>query len=224
MNKPIDAKLVEYLIHTLNDHTLLKDAKNGKYLDANDKHVSVYNLHKPEEIMGYTVWDLNNVMSQMWLDNAKQIEQYDAEVIATGKPVIQPKRVWLNAQGRIWAHHLSKIPVLGQTQNVIAILGVGHDLTSTLKLDELYSYYCHFYKDKTLARKIFLEHTKVYDMFVDIPTHAEMRTLIAKAILIQNKEVAKQLKLSLATVETHINRLGQKTAHLASVCHVLRTW
>lgn len=224
MDKSIDRSLVELLVHTLNDHTLLKDAKSGKYLDANHKHVSVYNLNKPEEIIGSTVWDLNNVMNQMWLDNACQIAKYDEEVIATGKPFIHPKRVWLNAQGQIWAHHMSRIPVMGQKKNIIAILSIGQDLTHTLKLEELYSYYCKFYKDKSTARRKFLEHVNVFGMFIELPTDAEIKTLIAKAILIQNKEVANYLKIALATVETHINRLGQKTNNLALVCSLLRSW
>lgn len=224
MDKSIDSSLVELLVHTLNDHTLLKDAKSGKYLDANHKHVSVYNLNKPEEIIGSTVWDLNSVMNQMWLDNARQIAKYDEEVIATGKPFIHPKRVWLNAQGQVWAHHLSKIPVTNTKKSVVAILGIGHDLTHTLTLDELYSYYCQFYKNKTFARRKFLEHTNISNMFIELPTHAELRVLIAKSTFIQNKEIANHLKISLATVETHINRLGQKTNNLALVCSLLRSW
>lgn len=224
MDKSIDSSLVELLVHTLNDHTLLKDAKSGKYLDANHKHVSVYNLNKPEEIIGSTVWDLNSVMNQMWLDNARQIAKYDEEVIATGKPFIHPKRVWLNAQGQVWAHHLSKIPVTNTKKSVVAILGIGHDLTHTLALDELYSYYCQFYKNKTFARRKFLEHTNISNMFIELPTHAELRILIAKSTFIQNKEIANHLKISLATVETHINRLGQKTNNLALVCSLLRSW
>lgn len=224
MDKIISSDLVEMLVHNLKGHTLLKDANNGKYLDANDTHVAVYGLDKPAELIGYTVHDLNNLMSQMWHDNAQQVVAFEEQVLLTGKPVIHPRRVWLNANGYVWAHHMSKFPVIGTNNTTTAILSLGEDLTRYLSLQELYQYYLFFYKNKRFAITKFMEHLNIKNLFHEIPPNSEIMVLITKAKLHLNKAVALHLKLELSTVESYINQLGKKTPDLINVINVLRLW
>lgn len=224
MDKIISSDLVEMLVHNLKGHTLLKDASNGKYLDANDTHLAVYGLDKPAELIGYTVHDLNNLMSQMWHDNAQQVVAFEEQVLSTGKPVIHPRRVWLNANGYVWAHHMSKFPVIGTNNTTTAILSLGDDLTRSLTLQELYLYYVCFYKNKRVAILKFMEHVKIKKFFYDMPTDAEIKVLVTKAKFHLNKAVALHLKLELSTIESCINKLGKKTSDLTNVINVLRLW
>lgn len=224
MSDVINASLVDMIVHNIRGHTLLKDAKTGKYLDANSTHLEVYGLNKPSDIIGYTIWDINNFMSPMWKDNANQVTEFEQMVIHTGKPFINPKRVWLNANGFVWVHHMSKLPVIGNNNSITAILSIGDDLTYSVKLDELYQYYCHFYKDKKLRITMFLTHIKVQNLFYEMPTNSEMMVLIAKARLHNNKLVATHLNLQLSTVESYINQLGRKAIDLTTVFNILRMW
>ncbi|MDD3265829.1 MAG: hypothetical protein PHC75_01445 [Burkholderiales bacterium] len=218
INEPINASIVEMMIHNLPMHTILKDAKSGKCLDINTSHLAVYGLDNPSDLIGYTVWDVNNFMNKLWLDNAKQVEEFDAEVLYTKKPLIKPMRVWLNASGKVWlnasgkvwAHYMSKIPVTNSKNEVIAILGSSQDLTATLSLYELYQHYCNFYQHKNTAIQMFLKHINIYHQFHTLPTHAEIMVLITKRSLLTNKNVALKLNITEGTVENHINKINDK--------------
>lgn len=198
------------LVHNMRGHTILKDAKSGKCLDINKTHLEIYGAKKSQDIIGYTVWDINNFMSKMWLDNAQQVAKFDEEVIYTQKPVIKPMRIWLNAQGKVWAHYMSKYPVINDKHQVIAILGTSEDLTSSVPLNKLYQYYCHFYHERKIAITMFLKHINIFNLFHTLPTHAEIIILITKKSHIQNKLVAQYLNISIGTVESHINKLIHK--------------
>lgn len=204
----IHARTVEMLIHSMPYHAILKDAKNGKCLDINSAHLAVYGLQKPEEVMGYTVWDMNNVMNKFWLDNARQVEMFDTEVLHTKKPLIKPMRVWLNSRGQVWAHYMSKIPIVNSKNKVIAILGTSQDLTHTLTLEQLYKYYCSFYLQNAIP--MFLAHINLLDYFEKLPTHAEIMVLINKKDLLSNKVIAEQLSITEGTVESHISKIMRK--------------
>ncbi|MBP9768572.1 MAG: hypothetical protein KBD32_03275 [Burkholderiales bacterium] len=217
MNDIISTKLVEGIMHSVNCHSLLKDAQSGKYIDANQVHLNVYGFSTMHDLIGLTVWDLDSQMSEMWLGNAKQITAFEEEVLYTGKAVIQPKRVWLNASGFVWQHHMSKIPIFNRDNKVSAILSLGDDLTTNLSFFELYGYYCHFYKKKQLKVEKFLLHIGVYSYFMSLPTHAEVLVLIAKKTYVHNKLIAQHLNVSLGTVESHINKLCQKVSNLLVV-------
>lgn len=222
MDDIISTKLVESIMHSINCHSLLKDAQSSKYIDANQMHLNVYGLSKARDLIGFTVWDLDSQMSQMWLDNAKQVTDFEKEVLYTCRPVIHPSRVWLNSDGFVWKHHMSKIPVFNRDNKISAILSIGDDLTTDLSFSELYSYYCHFYKNKQLKVERFLQHIGIYKYFISLPTHAEVLVLIAKKTFVQNKLIAQHLNISLGTVESHINKLCQKTANLLVVLTEMR--
>lgn len=206
----ISSALVEMLIHNMRGHTILKDAKTGKCLDINAAHLEVYGLKHAHELIGSTVWDVNNFMNKMWLDNAQQVAKFDEEVLSTAQPVIKPCRVWLNSQGMVWAHNMAKYPVINNDNKVIAILGTSEDLTVTLELEKLYQYYRYFYKNQKIAIAKFLQHVGILDYFETLPTHAELRVLITKKRFIQNKLVAFHLNITEGTLESHINRIINK--------------
>jgi hypothetical protein len=192
-------------------HTILKDAKSGKCLDVNATHLQVYGLKQATDLIGYTVWDVNkSIMDKMWLDNAQQVARFDEEVLHTAKPVIRPRRVWLNAQGMVWAHHMAKYPVINNDKRVIAILGTSEDLTPTLELEKLYQHYRYFYQKQKKAISKFLQHVDISDYFAILPTHAEVMVLITRKRLSQNKLVAQYLNITEGTLESHINKIINK--------------
>lgn len=224
MEQTISAKTVEILVHSLGYHTLLKDAKTGKYIDANAKHIKIYGFDKPQDIIGHDIWGLNDVMSKMWEDNAKQVSDFDAQVIYTCNPVIQPKRVWLNAKGFVWVHHMSKLPVIGENNTTIAILSLGNDLTKSLSLLELYKHYKHFYKSPRHAIAKFLEHVGVINLFHEMPNNNEVMVLIERAKNHQNKIVANNLNFQLSTIHSYINQINSKVTNLDTVISILKQW
>ncbi len=223
MEQIINSSFVEMLVHNLNGHTLLKDASTNKYIDANNTHVKAYGFQKPQDIVGHNIWNLNDVMSTKWEENAKEVTLFDEQVIYTGKPVIHPRRIWLNAHGFVWVHHMSKLPVIGKSNTVTAILSLGEDLTNQLSLDELYELYKYFYKNKREAITKFMEHVGIsQNMFHEMPNNNEVRTLIAKARFHTNKVVANHLNLALKTTDYYINQLGRKAKDLQLVLDILR--
>jgi hypothetical protein len=117
-----------------------------------------------------TVWDLNSFMSKMWLDNARQTLDFDLKVYKTGRSVIHNNRIWLNAHGLVWKHHMSKIPVFNNNGRVSAILSLGEDLTSSVSQLDLFRYYCSFYKDNHQQIKMFLTHLDIFKYFSSLRT------------------------------------------------------
>lgn len=218
----ISASLVETLIHNLSGHTLLKDVKSNKYLDANADHLSIYGLNNPADIRGQTIWDLDCIMNAKWGKNAREMQLIDNQVAQTGIAITKQKRLWLNAEGFVWVHYMNKFPIIGRNNNITAILSFGEDLTNSLSLKELYGHYCQLYGNHKSAIIKFLEHIKVRSLFNEYPTHAEILVLIAKVTLYTNKLIATELNIKLSTVETHINHLNQKTQNLNFVIEFLR--
>ncbi|MDD3267391.1 MAG: hypothetical protein PHC75_09475 [Burkholderiales bacterium] len=165
-------------------------------------------------------------MSNMWEENAKEVSSFDEQVIYTGKPVVNPKRVWLNAKGFVWVHYMRKLPVIGQNNTTTAILSLGEDLTKTLSLEELYKYYIYFYKNSRQAIAKFLEHvmTTPEDFFYEMPNNNEISVLIAKAQFYNNKAVTNHLGFELKTTEYYINLLGRKAKDLQVLLGILRLW
>lgn len=198
------------LVHNMRGHTILKDATTGKCLEVNTAHLQVYGLSQANQLIGSTVWDVNNFMNKMWRDNALQVAKFDEEILHTAKPVIKPLRVWLNVQGMVWAHHMAKYPVINNNKRVIAILGTSDDLTTTLELSKLYQYYCYFYQNRKTAIAKFLQHVGIFNYFEIMPTHAETMVLIAKKKFILNKLIAQYLNITEGTLESHINRINRK--------------
>lgn len=117
---------------------------------------------------------------------------------------------------------MSKIPVFNRDNKVSAILSLGDNLTTELSFSELYSYYCYFYKNKHLKVGKFLQHVGIYDYFTSLPTRAEVLVLIAKKVLVHNKLIAQSLNITLGTVESHVNKLCQKTSNLLVVLTEMR--
>ncbi|RTL02719.1 MAG: hypothetical protein EKK57_01180 [Proteobacteria bacterium] len=224
MNEILNTRFIEDLVHNIGGHSLLKDTSTNKYITANTTHVKVYGFTQPSDITGYDIWELNNLMSRMWEDNAKQVNLFDKEVCYTKKTITHPRRVWLNANGYIWMHSLRKVPVTNTVNNVVAILSIGDDLTNTLTLKELYDYYLHFYIDKKIARRKFLEHVRIIQYFHEMPTDAELRVLIARSQNHVNKIVANNLNFQLSTVQFYINQLKQKIKDFDLVLEIMRLW
>jgi hypothetical protein len=177
----------------------------------------VYALPSYNDLIGSTINDLNLRMSGRWGCNAEQVAGIDEKVLKTKEPYVDNNRVWLNYNGFVWHHRMNKIPVLGANKQVSAILSLCEDSTAHLTLNKLYYYYCNFYQNKYLRVEKFLQHIGVYTLFFSLPTHSEVKVLIAKKILVHNKLIAHSLNISLGTIETHINKLCQKTNSLLIV-------
>ena len=214
MEEIISAQLIENILHNINLPANLKDAKSGKYLDTNHAYLHLFGMTSPTEMIGKTIWDLNAFMHSLCLDHVLQMAEFEREVYQTGKAAKQKNLVWLNAHGMVWVHNTSKIPVNNTPNQISAILSLNEDLTKTLSLEELYNHYCIFYPESKPRVSKFLEHIGVLNHFATLPTHAEVIVLIAKKMLVHNKLVAQKLNIQLGTVESHINRLGQKTKNL----------
>lgn len=225
MEQMVSSEFVEMLVHNLGGHVLLKDASTSKYIDANSTHIKTYGFNKSQDIVGHDIWSLNDVMNAKWEENAKEVSSFDEQVIYTGKPIIHPRRIWLNAHGFVWVHCMRKIPVIGKSNKITAVLSLGDDSTNELGLDELYELYKHFYKNKREAIIKFFEHVGIsQDLFYELPTNSELKTLIAKAKFHTNKVVANHVDLALKTTDHYINQLGKKAKNLQLVLDVLRRY
>jgi hypothetical protein len=222
MTAPITTKFIEDILFTINNVAHLKDAKTGVYINTNEPHLKIFGMDKPEQMIGSNIWDLSTVMSPEWRENALQMEEFEAEAYHTAKPVVRKNRIWLNANGLVWQHNMSKIPVTGANNKISMIFTTGEDLTKEMSLDELYRQYQIFYPNKKERVNKFLIHVGLRSHFSDLPTDAETLVLIAKKMFVSNKLIAQRLNIGLGTVESHTNKLMQKTPDLTKAILEMR--
>lgn len=213
LDKLINSRFVEDLVHCWRGSAQAKDAKTGKYVLSNYHSSSRFGISNPEAVYGYTIQDLDLVMNSKWGNTAKRIEAQDYQICETKQPLVDKNRVFLTAKGRVYLHNVNKYPIMNTKNQVSLILTTNEDITSSILPSELLKLYQDQYgiEHRREFLSIFLEHIGVYDVFDVLPTIAELNVLFGLARYSKLKLVAEKLHLSLKTVDTHMRNLRDKS-------------
>lgn len=209
----INSRFVEDLVHSWNGSAQAKDAKSGKYVISNAHSAARFGISNPESVYGYTIQDLDLIMSSRWGDTANRIAEQDYKIYHTKQPLSDKNRAFLTADGRVYLHNVNKYPILNIKSQVSLILTTNEDITNRLTPLELLELYRKHYKIGTRQELIstFLCHIGIYNLFNTQPTYAELVVLLTFARCSQLKLVAEQLKLSLKTIDSHMRSLRDKS-------------
>lgn len=122
-NKTANIEL-EDILDQLPGHIYWKDA-DGVMLGANKQNWQDFGVSSLEEFKGKTDYDLFSK------EDADQLVLVDQEVMRTGKPTVAEE--WLTSQGQHTLYLSHKAPLRDKDQNIIGILGVSVDITSSKK-------------------------------------------------------------------------------------------
>lgn len=216
-------KLSEQLIEFNNGPAYLKEFNTGKFIFSNQESFLLFNLCE-DTFIGKTILNLSDAEVPYWKTHAAQEQALDNSVNDGKKPIKSPFYFWLNTEGHVFSHRMKKFPVLDLSGKMVAIMTFGENLTDYLSLWDLYQHYCTFYEDKIQRVSKFLEHTQIKQYFLEPPTHCEVLVLILKELLYTNSAIAKKINVKLSTIETHINKLNQKTIEFQCVMHQMAQW
>lgn len=212
---------MEELIYQLDSPAHLKDVKTGKYITTNKLHSEIYGLENSNELLGMTIYDLDGFMKKYWGNNLNEMNEIENYIIYSGSSVRRNTRSWLDINGHLWTHNVIKTPIRNNFGKVSTILTITDTLNHRMTLSELFSKYLLHYESPQMAIIKFLEQNKILGYFIQPPTKSELKVLLAKIQFASNKLVAKNLYISLKTVETHITHLYQKAPSLDSLIELL---
>lgn len=154
-----ESKLYDLVIQ--HDHGAhLKDANSFKYILGNKDAARVLNLDDPNDIVGFTVKDLDKkFMRKFWGNSyANNIDKLDLQAKNSGQIVQANSDTFLNAHNQVSIHNTVKFPLKGKNNKVTSILTLSYDLTKNIDLFHLWGIYKKMHKTIQSAVKHFFNY------------------------------------------------------------------
>jgi PAS domain S-box-containing protein len=127
-NSLAKSNLLYTLINSIPDFIYIKD-NQSHFIVANQKLATVMHFDSPEDLVGKT--DMDFYPKEM----AEKFYHDEQEIIRSKKPLINCIESGFDENGNIIQLSTTKIPISNNEQEVIAIIGIGRDVTE-LKLAE----------------------------------------------------------------------------------------
>jgi PAS domain S-box-containing protein len=125
-----DENLLRTLIDNMPDFIYIKDIKS-RFVVANKKLAQVHGIRSPLEMAGKTDFDFYPK------ELANKYYWNEQEIIASGKPLINIEEQSLDETGGTIYLSTTKIPLKDSTGKIIGLVGIGRDITSKKKEEEL---------------------------------------------------------------------------------------
>ncbi|MDD4870492.1 MAG: PAS domain-containing protein [Kiritimatiellae bacterium] len=116
------------LIDTLPDYIYVKDTQS-RFIESNIAHAHHMHVKSPDDLLGKTDFDFypKDIATSFYTD--------EQEIIRTGKPIIQKDEINSTLQDHTVRVLTTKIPLRDTKGRIIAIVGVGHDITKLSKME-----------------------------------------------------------------------------------------
>jgi DNA-binding CsgD family transcriptional regulator len=207
LNMLTDSQLFDFM-NNLAEPANLKDAKNKKYIASNKNNSLLFGIDNPSQLTNLSVEEIGLFGNEPWWQNyARVVSNLDEQVLCK-KSIIYDERAIVVSNG-IRFQKMIKMPILNNNNKVISIFTFSHNLTNTIKLEDLYEVYKKFY-DKSIATRKFLNYLHIDYLFIEPPTQAELYILLAKTLIDNNKLLSLKLGISTRTIESHIIHLKYK--------------
>jgi DNA-binding CsgD family transcriptional regulator len=206
------------LIHTLPGAAHVRTTDTGKYFIVNQLHAINHGFTNIEAATGITYQDiyhhrlakLESLQGSLTLEAQHKIliERINGQADQAKQP-LRSHLCTLFPTGRIHSGLLIKIPILGHTQRVVAVLTFFEDRTHELDLFELYNLYKKHYPIQQAIMQ-FLKYLNIRQYFKKLPTNQELIILLMLRRNAISKYAARLLGISYRTVEEYKARLRNK--------------
>lgn len=209
-------KLMGYLltdfIHSFPEIAHFKESQSFTYQVSNQSNLNVYNLQEEKEIIGKTVFDLNDtIMKGKWPPNfAEEIHQSDLLVVKNKTPIKLDHKVFLNQSGYLVVHSMIKLPVFDKNKEILGILTLSFDSTKSEEALKIKKIYNQFY-DLTESNKRFMEHFDFKEGVKLKLSPREMDCILAISKCRTNKAASHYLNISVKTLDNHLQNIKDKT-------------
>ncbi len=122
------ASMIKLVLDTIPVRVFWKDLK-GNYLGCNQLFASDTGYPFTWEVLGKSDFDMP------WRDRAAYFQREDADVLASGKAVINLEMEALTLSGRQLWLKMSKIPLPGLDGEIIGVLGIYEDITKRREIE-----------------------------------------------------------------------------------------
>ncbi len=121
--------MLRTMIDHIPDSIYVKDAK-GRKIIANPADLRIMQLPTEAEAIGKTDIDLfPGETGQAWYN-------IDMEVLTTGQPILNHEEYYDDENGNKRWQMTSKIPLKDEADNIIGLVGIGHDITNQRHAEE----------------------------------------------------------------------------------------
>ncbi|MEI8055114.1 MAG: LuxR C-terminal-related transcriptional regulator [bacterium] len=201
-------------ITTMPNPAHVKDASNGKYIMTNKNNLRTFDFICEDELLGLTLDEIDSVfMRQHWgMEFAKEVAMLDAEVKSIGNLVVGKNKIFKDRQGIIRFQNMHKSPFFcgDKKEKVSAILTITYEYTDKIDLITLYNNYKEVYKSKTEALYCFSRYIDIVNFFYEPLTEKELFCLLYAKLNQGHKNIAKNLNITVKTVETHLMNMANK--------------
>jgi PAS domain S-box-containing protein len=125
-----EGALLEEVISHIPIYVFWKD-REGRYLNCNQRFASVAGVGNRENIVGKTDYEL------LWRrEDAELIRRNDFSVMTSGRPLLDVEETHLQADGGTATFLTSRVPLKGESGEVIGVLGICSDITRRKREEE----------------------------------------------------------------------------------------
>lgn len=186
----------------------VKDVDTHRYILTNCNNLKLFGFKNENDLLGKNVFDLANVMIDKWpKEYAETINIYDQMVVNTKRAVKVTPDAFLNRDGFVVVHSLTKLPLFDPFENLQAILTLVFDSTKQEKLETLRELYNILYYNRKIGDNKFLQFLGVSAQLAARITKRELDFILSLVRHKTLKEVANDLNISIKGVEALCARL-----------------
>ncbi len=121
--------LLRTLIDNLPDAIYVKDS-NGRKLIANSADLQIMNCASEAEIIGKTDLDIYDSITGM------RGYSEDMKVMQTGQQILNQEDNYFDKNGEEHWRLINKIPLFGENNQIVGLVGFGHEITERKKFEE----------------------------------------------------------------------------------------
>ncbi|HEX4087036.1 MAG TPA: SpoIIE family protein phosphatase [Chthoniobacteraceae bacterium] len=138
-----ERNLLRSVINNLLDSIYVKDAR-GVYRLDNLAHMRSIGAHRPEDVVGKTVFDF------FPYDAAVRFQADDQAVIRTGKAIVNRQEAFSSGNGEKQWLSTTKVPLRNHEGQIIGIVGIGRDITERKRTEEQLAVYNEELREKNM--------------------------------------------------------------------------
>ncbi len=200
-------------IHTFPEIAHFKESRSFTYQVSNQANLNVYNLQEEKEIIGKTVFDLNeSIMQGKWPPLfAEEIHKSDLLVVKNKTPIKLDHKIFLNQSGYLVIHSMVKLPVFDKNKEVLGILTLSFDSTKNEEALRIKKIYSQYYSNLNEANVKFMEHFGFVEGVKLKLSPREMDCILAISKCRTNKAASHYLDISIKTLDNHLQNIKDKT-------------
>lgn len=206
----LNSQSLECFVRNMPQPTYINSVETGEYLYGNPSSKSFI---KPGEMHNKLLLSKSVIDKSISAQNKYLFceAEMDKELLSTGNVVTHKNCIELDSAGKICFYTVIKVPVLGDSTNIVAILTMRMRSEDVIQPLDLYKLYKEIFKNKKTAIEKTILHLNIATYFEENLTEKELVCLLLMKVDASHKFLMKNLFVSKKTIETHVSNLIKKS-------------